>query len=266
MSWKSLYWLLVCLCCFMSPVKAQTLHVISVADIHDFDLGGWFDVNSEHVQTSAKLFASAAEMKLNFKKVTSPDPNTIACSAILNAVKSLQAGSDDVILFYYSGHGFRPEHERESKVIFPWFVCDSFPPVGKTPNLVDINAALLEKKARLTITIADACNNFLQEAPLTPRMAQPPIHSERIKTMFRKFRGNLIMSGSKPGQFSYYFTTGGYFTQQLMNALQRPQDVASAKLWEAAVNSATEQILVRLPSGPEAQNPQALAKVIYSGP
>src|SRR5262245_5996303 len=205
-------------------------------------------------------------MKLHFKKVINPEQKTIACNAILDAIKSLQAKPDDVILFYYSGHGFRPEHERDSKVIFPWFVCDSFPPVGSTPNLMDINTALLGKGARMTITIADACNNFLQLEPLAPRMAQPPIPHDRIKTMFRKFRGNLIMSGSRPGQFSYYFKTGGFFTNQLMDALERPLDVASAKLWEDTVTRAKERMMIPLAGGPEPQDPQALANLIYNGP
>ena len=45
MSFKHLSWIFLCLCCAASPAKAQTLHVISVADICDFDLGTGFGVN-----------------------------------------------------------------------------------------------------------------------------------------------------------------------------------------------------------------------------
>jgi Caspase domain len=256
MSFKHLSWILLCLCCAASPVRAQTLHVISAVDIHDFDLGAWFGVNSDHVETSTKYLATAADLKLKFTKITNPERKTIACQAILDSVRSLQVQPDDVVLFYYSGHGFRPEDQRDSSNIFPWFVCDDFPPPGKTPNLMDVHAALLQKHARLTITIADACNNFLQEGVAAPRMARIE-GAARIKAMLRQFRGGLVMSGSKRGQFSYYFTTGGYFTNQLLEVLENPLEGSPSQLWAEAIKRATAPMQIQLQASVEQQDPQA---------
>jgi Caspase domain len=252
MSFKHLSWILLCLCCAASPVKAQTLHVISVADIHNFDMGDWFRINSDRVETSAKYLATASELKLKFTRITSPKPQIIACQAILASVDALQIQPDDVVLFHYSGHGFRPEDQRDSTNIFPWFACDDFPPQGKTPNLMDVHTALLQKHARLTITIADACNDYL-EGGGTPKMAKIE-HRDLVKAMFRQFRGNLVMSGAKPGLSSYYFTTGGLFTNQLMDALESPLEGPIPKLWEQAIERA--MVPIPIPALDVIQYPQ----------
>ena len=261
MSFKHLSWIFLCLCCAASPAKAQTLHVISVADIHDFDLGTGFGVNSDHVETSTKYLATTAGLKLEFTKITNPERKTIACRAILNSVDKLQAQPDDVVLLYFSGHGFRPEDQRDSTNIFPWLVCDDNPPSGKTPNLTDVHTALLQKHARLTITVADSCNDFLQGAG-TPKMAKVE-HPDLVRAMFRQFRGGLVMSGSKPGQSSYYFTTGGFFTNQLMDALESPLEGPTPKLWEQAINRA--MVPIPIPVLDVTQYPQATdpAELVY---
>jgi hypothetical protein len=79
----------------------------------------------------------------------------------------------------------------------------------------------------------------------------------RIKAMFRLFRGGLVMSGSRRGQFSYYFTTGGFFTNQLLDVLENPLDGPAPQLWAQAIKRATAPMQIQLQASVEQQDPQA---------
>jgi hypothetical protein len=266
MCWRALCWTFLLIHLLMPAARAQNLHLISAADINVVDIGEWVAVNHERVQATAKQIAEAAGLNLKFTEVTTPSKNneTIACAPITKAVADLQAGPDDVILFYYSGHGFRPDHERDNPEKFPWLICDELVPVEKTPNLSEINTTLMKKGARLTITVADACNKSLTEEAGAPRIAAPAPDRDRIRTMFRQFRGNLVMSGSKRGQLSYYWVDGGLFTIQFVKHLVNPPSTAPAKLWDETIERATKAIMVQRPTGPpEQQDPQAVAALAY---
>ncbi len=65
------------------------------------------------------------------------------------------------------------------------------------------------------------------------------------------------MSGSKRGQFSYYFTTGGYFTNQLLEVLENPLEGSPSQLWAEAIKRATAPMQIQLQASVEQQDPQA---------
>jgi len=223
------------------PAHSQTLHVISVADTEDATIGAGTAANSELLEGYATVVAKLTKLRLSFTPISGAK---FGCTEILKAVADLQAKPNDVIIFYYSGHGFAPESDPSrpgtpAASRFPWFFCN---PENKRPNLEAIGRDLKAKGARLVITVADTCNIILPvaEAPL----ASKGVIEERIRAMFLNYKGSILVTSSKREQESWYNPTGGLFTVKFLRLLREPPDVDQSKLWDAILERARERILV----------------------
>src|SRR5437870_3396915 len=88
--------------------QAQTLHLISIADSNDATIGPGTAANSKAIQSYASIVSVVSKLKLNPLEISG---GQYSCHAISKAVQTLQVKPDDVIIFYYSGHGFAPANE-----------------------------------------------------------------------------------------------------------------------------------------------------------
>jgi hypothetical protein len=246
--------LVVFLVCFhASSSYCQTLHLISVADSKDSVIGTGAAANSKALASYVGLAAVIAKLSLDSTEIAG---DQFSCTSIANAIETLKVKDDDVIVFYYSGHGFAPapasgKEDIAAQSQLPWLYCD--PPASR-PNLEAISRQLAGKGARLTITVADACNVIIPvpEEPLKAR----GVNEDNIQTLFRAYKGNILFTSSKRQQYSWYYSTGGLFTEKLLRVLRNPPDAEPAALWEAVFERLREPIEVRTPSGPIVQAPE----------
>ena len=151
--------------------------------------------------------------------------------------------ADDVIIFYHSGHGHSSNSGKndKSESVFPSMACAKNPPGSL--KLEDISTQLRNKKARLTITIADSCNKRLEIEAQASRIRIAP-SQERINAMFRDFSGYVLMSSSLPGESSFYGEGNyGKFTEQFLYAVQTPsENVPITGLWTNVLESSRQVI------------------------
>jgi hypothetical protein len=246
--------LLVCVLCGSVPAYSQTLHVISVADSNDGPIGAGTAANSKALQSYATLVATLTKLSLNFTPISG---DKFTCTEILKSVAELQAKPNDVIMFYYSGHGFAPESDPSrpgtaAASLFPWFYCN---PAASRPNLEAISKELKAKGARLVITVADTCNVILPvtETPL----AAKGVIEERIRAMFLNYKGSILITSSKREQASWYYPSGGIFTAKFFQLLRDPPEIDHSKLWDAVLEKAREKIMVSSPGQrPVIQEPE----------
>jgi len=247
--------ILACFCIgTMGAAHGQILHLISVADSNDPTIGPGTAANSKALTDYASLVALISKLTLNSKDIRGDD---FRCTEIAKTIDDLQAKPDDVIIFYYSGHGFAPEHEPNNPAMpaqskFPWFFCN---PAASRPNLEAISRELGKKGARLTITVADTCNVIIP-VPEEPLKAKGVIE-QSIRTLFSNYKGNILITSSKRGQYSWYYPTGGLFTGKFLGLLRNPPDVEPRRLWQAIFARLQERIMVSAPSGPVIQEPEA---------
>jgi hypothetical protein len=123
----------------------------------------------------------------------------------------------------------------------------------KHPSLEELNAVLVKKGARLTISVADACNK-----PTPPPPAQRPAPTPAaLKILFGQFAGNIVLSSSKRGQLSWYYDRGGIFTDQFIASMRNAPNAEPLKLWEKVASAATKQLKVRIKGETIYQDPQA---------
>lgn len=196
---------------------AAILHTILVANTEDKGIGCEYDhknmillVNNISKNTGMKL------KLMEFK-----DKNW-SRSKIIAAVKNLTAGKDDMVIFYYSGHGYRMESKKNK---WPSMALQN----DEGLDLFWVYKTIGAKKPRFFIVMSDSCNNKIPDGAIhTVRSTsyRRPLELSYIK-LFLKSRGSIIASGSKPGQFSFGGPpSGGIYTcafrQSLEMALKTP--------------------------------------------
>lgn len=247
--------LLALLLCIDGIASAQTIHLLTIADSNDLNIGTGTSGNTRRVADFVNR--AAAEMKVTVSR-QDVSGNSFSCRKIMEAIRLLLAAPGDVVIFYYSGHGFRTD---ENASPFPELYCGEEAFSGSAPRLVDIVAALEKKGARLTIAVADSCN-VLATQPLPPQpaaaIASVPVSREKqYRKLFFGHKGVLTMSGAIKDQFSWYMRDYGLFTNQLLQALDTATEPSKAGLWREVLPLAMAEIKVPYGKGTIPQNPES---------
>jgi hypothetical protein len=241
------------------PLKAQTVHAILVGDTQDASIGVGVVSNLNKIRAFLKAAQDEGMFTVNIAEVKD---DAFSCGSILQAIRALHADANDTIFFYYAGHGFR---RTETQTQFPEFDCRRSAAIDRA-DLSGIAHYLLKPNGRdagatprLLIAIADTCNVLIEEQ--VPHQARRNPAYARInrqaqfRQLFLQYSGTLIMSGSSPGDPSWYLSSGGYFTSQFLNALNAHLDSVDTARWEGVATDATKQIFIPTTT-PTYQKPQ----------
>lgn len=208
---KWLLAIILCMCSFPtgSYTYAATLHTLIVVDTTDISVGSLIAQNEPLLINLATDAAEATGLELNLQVV-----DGLACRSedIFAALASLRVKPDDAILFYYSGHGFRTPNKIESE--WPNLYLSMEGTGIKLDTIVD---KLSKKKPRLLIAATECCNSFVEDGmiPIIEKKvfnrAQANTKRDNYIKLFQKASGLVVITSSKPGQFSYVNWEGGGF-------------------------------------------------------
>jgi Caspase domain len=232
-------------------VRSQTLHYISVADTADVELPKEFTANQaafdNFISSISKKdsTASITGLKLNPLPLNGKDFN---CENILGKIDSLQLdqSNDDVIVFYYSGHGQSPKERAQdpNNSDYPKLLC-GMTSNDPMPNLEEIFNKLKSKKARLLLVGADGCNNIAAPPAALEEGKQTKLEDAKIRDLFRSYRANILISSAKPGEFAFYKEHSlGYFTTRFLDLLATPPSMIQGDndAWDAVLRAAKLEI------------------------
>lgn len=108
----------------------------------------------------------SVEMKFNFIELIIQGED-YGKENILSAINILTPGNNDIVVFYYSGHGF--SYEKDAAKKYPQVDLRSHPFSDKidvinahTENLADLFELIKHRGARLNIVIGDCCNSLIE--------------------------------------------------------------------------------------------------------
>ena len=211
--------------------KAATLHALVVIDTNDRRIGTMVARDMNLMAGEIRKIAAASGLALNSRTYKGSD---FTIAKVRGAVQALSPGRDDVVLFYYSGHGFRTKTKRSR---WPFFFFHS------NTQAIDFGWVIRElsaKGARLTIALTDACNNVV---PLQIREEQKALQPGATKAqngyrdLFLGFKGLVAGTSSIPGETSTATQSGSLFTLAFLKALQK-EVVQSRPDWNALMQNA----------------------------
>jgi hypothetical protein len=197
------------LCMAATLMYAQKLHMFIVADDIDQSIGSTYDFG--RMQSVAQDVATKSGLSLvpyYCKK------SQTSSEQLVSKLANLTCSSDDVVWFYYSGHGFNPN----DGTLFTAFML----PDGVNRFKMDVvESKIKSKNPRLAIIMYDACN--WTSGPLRGDIANRiGIQEARCQQLFRNTSGVIKVASNTAGERKYSYgnnTSGGLFTTAFVSAL-----------------------------------------------
>lgn len=226
-----------------------TLHLIFLANTEISDIGQAVGTDLRRICSEMKGVCSKLELTYRQYIVSGMDFGRDALVKQLDAVKPQE---NDIVMFVYSGHGFRWQDQTDP---YPQLalVTDDYTDIRQTGNYVslsDIDREVAAKGARLTIVLADCCNSvYGQPSPLPLgsntllSRGNTNLSTERLRSLFLGQAGHIICTASSPGEVSWCSQAGGNFTCNFIESFRREinllSDNASAS-WESILDATVQ--------------------------
>ncbi len=237
--------------------RKRKIHLIIVADLNDATMGASCRLDMENMTNTFSNIAKEMKLIPNAPVITRLTGSTFNKSAVLKAVNGLKPGKNDIVIFYFTGHGFRDSGDTKSAL--PRMILSNNYRTRKELQdnslpMQDIVAILQKKSSSFNLVMNDCCN---VEVPL-PRSPAPPslitpksipskIYSKNFERLFLKPKGTLVLSSASPKQYSVgNDLLGGFFTWHFRVALGKSlesasNDVSWDKIFVEAGNNAHRQ-------------------------
>jgi hypothetical protein len=215
-----------------SSVSARQVVTLLVGDTKDSAIGKGVENNIDWFENWLHVAHDTSQIPISVNKIMG---DGFSCQ-ILSKLKNITVGPDDTLIFYDSGHGERDRAGAPSA--FPEFACHESPFI----RFATVVGILEPMKPRLLLVLADAWNSFPGQA--VPQLSLPQISAkaDTFKHLLLDYSGEILASSSSPGQFSWYTSAGGLFTQQLADSLNAEMVRGALSSWQRIIIAATKLI------------------------
>lgn len=209
----------------LTPQQKKTqLHLVVVANTEDETIGSTCLLDKDR---TVKTFKDLAEfLGIGFQPAVIFG-NDYSKLNVQNAVAKISPQQNDIVIFYYSGHGYKdPNNGRQ----FPNMILSnkSFENVeANSVNIEDVFNNIKNKGARFNLVFSDCCNNGPDDrASITcdvPRTRNSALgwSLENCKALFLNPKPmSILMTAAQKGEMSTgNLTFGGFFTNQFRTNL-----------------------------------------------
>jgi hypothetical protein len=259
------YLLFLCLVFFyQNIIQAQTIHAVLIADTNDVEIAKGSELSLSNMENLVNLLKrKKIVQQVYLYKCVGERFNKATIEQELNAVT---CHPDDIILFFYAGHGFRtPQHKNKYPILSVG--NDSNRDLSNKVGMVaqSVFEQLKTKKPKLLLMFIDACNDDgLSPASLSVNLIHSlgvtkPLVEERYKKLFLEATGEIIVSSSLPHTPSWVDkSSGGLFGLGLHDALTHElyEGQSAANFWQTVLNTAKNSTVAYAYSRGKVQVPQ----------
>lgn len=206
------------------PANSSIVYFVRAADTENADLKD--GINQSLIDLDNLILQMRNSANITVKPIDIKDDH-FSCSQIRKEIDAISTLEDDVVVFYYLGHGVGIDASHK----FPQFDCIRFhvaPGIAaddqhSSASLDGVISQIQSKahKPRLVIAVADTCNVPFPSTAQTLQNAAAIDYLNGLPHLFYDYRGTLQMSGAIYPEAAHYWTTGpsrgGLFTKQLLS-------------------------------------------------
>ncbi len=232
--------------------KQTQLFLVLVANTEDRTIGKTCVIDKD---ATYKTFSEVAEyLGIQFKPTVIAGKDFTKAN-VDNAINTLRPGKKDIVVFYYSGHGFNEPGGRNN---YPFLDLrdKTFQAFGDpyTLNVENIYANIKAKGARLNLVFSDCCNNLpTQTTNVNPEGASTRSSSigwnmDNCRALFMNDAPlSLLMTAAAKGELSAgNSNNGGIFTFNFRETLEKSMGPFSNEVtWNSLLASTQKQTTAR---------------------
>lgn len=201
----------------LDSLRAADLHLFIVADYDSKDLLPSLNYDVKNIRREATVIGENTGMRVREYIFAG---KTARAAEVIRNLKKLTPGSNDTVLFYFTGHGFRTPSKGDS----PWPNI-AFNTQDNAIDVTVINDIITSKNARLNIVMVDCCNNVLpdnmiplvKDLKLAGKISQTVI--ENYTNLFLNSSGDIMIAGCLPGETSLAIRRGSLYTSSFIKVL-----------------------------------------------
>jgi hypothetical protein len=209
--------------------STATLYCITATNIVDSIIGGTAVADRERIDQFFRRAADIINIKYKEIRLENADFNRAKLESV---IRSLRVGSNDIVVFAYSGHGF--SYDNDTNFTYPQMALwhgdkNSAFIRAQSLNLETVFNAIRQKSARLNIVIGDCCNTSVG---ITRHVVGLPLSKsvpDVLELLFRRnymrllmeARGSYIACATRKGEAAAGIPgNGGIFTYCLVENLE----------------------------------------------
>lgn len=246
---KSIFWGMTFAFCLNLQAHEKpippTFHAIIFADTKDNNIGKSTNLDMNNVCNMLAEAQSSLKEQIDFEYYIYPE-NYCSPENLKKVLNNIRCKSEDIVFFYYSGHGVRSLQDTSP---YPQ-MCLGVRDQARMISVEGVDRAIAQKNPRLRLIFTDCCNS--ENEFVTPKLEISKgcsmINKQKAgnyQKLFLNQYGRLIMTSSKAGETSSCNEAiGGFFTYCLLavleNALQ--QNIPDWKQILAATQKSTENL------------------------
>ena len=210
--------------------QLPVFHAILFADTDDSNIGKTTELDLSKVSSMLIEAQSSLQEEMEFKYYIYPG-NYCNPENLRRVINSINVNSNDVVFFYYSGHGVRSVHDTSD---YPQMCLGlGLNQQSKMISVEGVDREIAKKRPRLHFTVSDCCNSIGENvSPKLEISKGPSVISSQTKTNYKKLflekSGYAIVTSSSKGETSSCnLSVGGFFTFCLMHVMEQAvkQDV-----------------------------------------
>lgn len=207
---------------YNSTSSNAKLYLVIVANTLDNSIGTGCEVDRRKLVNEMNSIARSLNISVEEHDVYGTD---FGKDNVLNAIDALHPSSDDIVMFFYRGHGFRWNDQKSAWPDMSTRIS-SYDPFTYV-SLDDVYTKIVSKGARLNLVFGDLCNsNVGIDKPEVTNQGTNSLQSnfypdaEKLKKLFLYSKGNVMSVAASPGEVSWTSAyDGGFFTSSFFESL-----------------------------------------------
>jgi hypothetical protein len=228
--------------------QATNLFLLIVANTNDKEIGASALLDMNSYLTYFKQLTSFLGIKFTPITISGTDYNK---QNVINTInKKLQPTSQDIVVFYYSGHGFRLPRDNRRYPYIDLRPNNRASYVTESLNMQTVYDMIVAKKARLNLVISDCCNTYVEStnaiAPAVPTTKNINLNWSyaNCKELFLnpKPASILVTSADADQKATSNDRLGGFFGYYFQASLNSQLNIFQKfPTWNAVLESARKQ-------------------------
>lgn len=226
---------------------AQSFYAVLVADTKDPSLGASCEKDLQEM--SGTLRHISKKIEYNYQEIIC-NQDKFGKGGIQDAISKIQCKPEDIIFFYYTGHGINTNAEKSN---FPILYLKD-----ENLELETVHRLLKEKKPRFCLTLGDCCNNLLA-GTRSMRTARPVVRGIRVtddtqiaRKLFLEANGDLLISSARKGErATAHPNEGSFYSNTWIQALAYAEDHNTHVSWETLLADAENRLQASLKNLPD---------------